>query len=93
MPKVLLEAAACGRPTIASNVPGCRDAIAPGVTGILVPVRDAASLAESIAQMILDPEACARMGLEGRRLAEQRFDVREVVRRHMAIYEQPASDP
>ena len=44
-PKVLMEAAACGRPTITTNVPGCRDAIVNNHTGVLVPVRNYKRLA------------------------------------------------
>jgi glycosyltransferase involved in cell wall biosynthesis len=86
LPKVLLEAAACGRPVVTTDVPGCRDAIEPGVTGVLVPVQDAQALAQAMNALILDPARCERMGTAGRALAEQAFDVRQVVTAHLAIY-------
>jgi glycosyltransferase involved in cell wall biosynthesis len=86
LPKVLLEAAACGRPVVTTNVPGCRDAIEPGVTGVLVPVQDALALAQAMNELILDPVRCERMGTAGRALAEQAFDVRQVIAAHLQIY-------
>lgn len=87
MPKVLLEAAAAGRAVVTTNVPGCRDAIKPGVTGLLVPVRDAESLAQAIEQLLANPEQRTAMGLAGRKLAEAEFDVRAVIDKHLAIYQ------
>jgi glycosyltransferase involved in cell wall biosynthesis len=86
LPKVLLEAAAVGRAVVTTNVPGCRDAIESGVTGLLVPVRDALSLAQAIQQLLLNPEKRTAMGLAGRQLAEREFDVRAVVDEHLTIY-------
>lgn len=86
LPKVLLEAAAGGRAVVTTNVPGCRDAIEPGVTGLLVPVRDPDSLAVAIERLLANPEERKAMGLAGRCLAEKVFDVRAVVDKHLAIY-------
>ena len=91
VPKVLLEAAACGRAVITTDVPGCRDAIEPNVTGILVPVRDAHSLAYAIQSLLENPTLCKEMGVAGRHLAEQEFDVGQVVSKHMQIYHQLAT--
>lgn len=88
LPKVLLEAAACGRAVVATDVPGCRDAMDPGVTGILVPVRNAAALADAIKGLIISPARCRAMGDAGRSLAEGAFDVRQVVAAHLRIYEE-----
>lgn len=87
MPKVLLEAAAAGRAVVTTDVPGCRDAVEPGVSGLLVPVRDAESLALAIEQLLANPEQRKAMGLAGRKLAETEFDVRAVVDKHLAIYQ------
>lgn len=86
LPKVLLEAAACGRVVVTTDVPGCRDAIEPGKTGLLVPARDAEALADAIAWLLENPEVCAEMGREGRLLAERAFDVETVVGCHLDIY-------
>lgn len=88
LPKVLVEAAACGRAVVTTDVPGCRDAIDSGVTGALVPVRDAVALANAMEILINDPARCEAMGNAGRMLAEKAFDVRQVVAAHMQIYEE-----
>ena len=86
LPKVLLEAAACGRAVVTTDVPGCRDAIKPGISGLLVPPRDAAALAQAIRQLLQDPQGCQRMGQAGRALAERCFDEQDVVAAHMRLY-------
>lgn len=87
LPKVLLEAAACARAVVTTDVPGCRDAIDPGVTGVLVPVRNASALAEAIKHLINNPTRCQAMGNAGRALTERAFDVRQVVAAHLRIYQ------
>ena len=91
MPLVLLEAAACGRAVVTTNVPGCRDAIEPGITGLMVPVRDSEALAEAIGVLAGDRARCAEMGRQGRLLAERAFSVDQVVARHLEIYAEPVS--
>lgn len=86
MPKALLEAAACGRAVVTTDVAGCRDAITPDVTGLLVTVCDAASLADGLEKLIRDPQRRNAMGLAGRTLAEEAFDIREVIKKHIALY-------
>lgn len=88
LPKVLLEAAACGRVVVTTDVPGCREAIEIGITGVLVPVRDVAALANAIEALINDFSRCQTMGDAGRLLAEIAFDVRQVVEKHLNIYEE-----
>jgi glycosyltransferase involved in cell wall biosynthesis len=88
LPKVLIEAAACGRAVVTTDHPGCRDAIDPGVTGVLVPVRNAASLADALEGLINIPARCQAMGNAGRALAESAFDVRQVVAAHLRIYQE-----
>ena len=86
MPKVLLEAAAVGRAVITTDVPGCRDAIIPDVTGLLVPPRDVAALAGAMERLLGDRERLQAMGKAGRDLAEREFDVRGVMEKHLEIY-------
>lgn len=84
-PRVLLEAAAMARPIITCDMPGCRDVVVDGETGLLVPPRDAAALAEAMRRMIeLAPEARAAMGRRARARAEQVFDERIVADRYVA---------
>jgi glycosyltransferase involved in cell wall biosynthesis len=87
MPKILLEAAAVGRAVITTDAPGCREAIILGVTGLLVPPRDAGALADAMEQLLNDPERLQAMGKAGRELAEREFDVRGVVDKHLEIYQ------
>ncbi len=87
LPKSLIEAAACGRAVVTTDVPGCRDAIEPDVTGLLVPVRDAAALADAIARLAEDSALRQAMGAAGRALAEREFDINQVARIHVALYD------
>jgi glycosyltransferase involved in cell wall biosynthesis len=86
LPKVLIEAAACGRAVVTTDVPGCRDAIEPGITGVLVPAYDAPALSQAIAALLSDLPRCHAMGQAGRVLAEQAFDIEQVVAQHLRIY-------
>lgn len=87
LPKSLIEAAASGRAVVTTDVPGCRDAIEPGKTGLLVPVRDAPALADAIARLVEDAALRQSMGEAGRKLAESEFDIRRVARVHVELYE------
>ncbi|MCP4970627.1 MAG: glycosyltransferase family 4 protein [Arcobacter sp.] len=87
LPKVLVEAAACGRSVVTTNVPGCRDAIEPNKTGLLCKVRDFKSLAQMIEKLILDNDLRNSMGKKGRKLAEKEFDIKKIVEKHFIIYE------
>lgn len=86
LPKVLVEAAACGRAVVTTDVPGCRDAIEVNVTGLLVPVRDCVALADAIQKLVEDPELRQRLGRAGRELAEREFAIENVVQQHLDIY-------
>jgi glycosyltransferase involved in cell wall biosynthesis len=88
LPKALIEAAASGRAVVTTDTPGCRDAILPGETGLLVPVRDAAALAGAMAALLADPERRRAMGAAGRVLAEETFCVTGVVAEHLRIYDE-----
>ena len=86
VPKTLLEAAACGRPLVAADVPGCREVVRPGATGILVPPHDVNGLAEAIAALAGDPARRAALGRAGRELIECRFTDEIVARETLALY-------
>ena len=87
LPKSLIEAAASGRAVVTTDVPGCRDAIEPGETGVLVPARDAQALAEAVVRLAENPELRQQMGRAGRQLAERVFDIRLVQQAHLQLYE------
>lgn len=92
LPKSLIEAAACGRPVVTTDVPGCRDAIEPDVSGVLVPPRDAGALAEAVLALAADEPSRVRMGAAGRRLAEREFGIQTVVQAHMDVYRRLLAD-
>ena len=86
LPKVLIEAAAVGRAVVTTDVPGCRDAIIDGCTGLLVAPRDAVALATAIRSLVNDPQQLHAFGVAGRELAEKAFDVRDVISTHLQLY-------
>lgn len=86
VPLALIEAAAAGRPVIAADGPGLRDVARPGESGLLVPPRDAAALADAIATLAEDPALRARLGAGARRLAEARFGTGTIVAETLALY-------
>ncbi len=86
LPKVLIEAAACGRAVITTDHPGCRDAIEEGETGILIPIKDPLALADAIEFLVDNPDTRKAMGAAGRKLAEHEYAIRHIVAAHMKIY-------
>lgn len=87
VPKVLIEAAACGRPIITTDNPGCRDAIINEKTGLLVPIKNSEALADALITLLLDESRRVEMGSQARQYAVNEFDVDNVVAKHLDIYE------
>ncbi|MBI2993840.1 MAG: glycosyltransferase family 4 protein [Gammaproteobacteria bacterium] len=87
LPKVLLEAGACALPIVASDIPGCRAVVEPGVNGLLVPVGDAASLAAALEKLVQDGGMRSEMGRMGRHIVEERFGVETINGKILALYE------
>jgi glycosyltransferase involved in cell wall biosynthesis len=88
MPTTLMEAAAMGRPVVATDIRGCRDVVSHGETGLLVPPRNPKALATAITSLLSDPERRRTMGLAARRRAERLFDQRKVFSQVEAVYRQ-----
>lgn len=86
VPKVLLEAAACGRALVTTDAPGCREIVRHGENGLLVPLRDAMGLAQAIEKLLGDPGLRAAMGKRGRRLVEAEFSESKVAEQTLAVY-------
>jgi glycosyltransferase involved in cell wall biosynthesis len=86
MPRVLLEAAAAGCAVVTSDAIGCRDAIEPGVTGDLVPVQDAAALAQVLLALINDPARLERYAAAGRARAQTHFGIDAVLDTTVQLY-------
>jgi glycosyltransferase involved in cell wall biosynthesis len=83
--RVLLEAGAMARPAIATDVPGCRDVIVPGKTGLLCKVRDPESLAARMIELLETPaEARAAMGRAARAHIAENFDENSVIAAYRA---------
>jgi glycosyltransferase involved in cell wall biosynthesis len=86
VPKVLIEAAACGRAIVTTDAPGCREIVRNGENGLLVPVRDSRALAEALRLLIESAPLRAGMGLKGRDIAVQEFSIERVVRETLGVY-------
>ena len=87
LPKSLLEAAACGRPLVATDVPGCRAVARAGVNALLTPADDAAALADAIETLAQDEALRRRFGAASRRLAEAEFASQSIGRATVALYD------
>jgi glycosyltransferase involved in cell wall biosynthesis len=88
LPLSLMEAAACGRAMIASDVPGCREIVLHEQTGLLFPVNDAAALAEAMARLGGEPRLRARCAEAARKLVVERFAAEIIGRQTVALYRQ-----
>ncbi len=86
-PKILAEAAASSRPIITTNVPGCRDAIIPKRSGLLVPVKNSIKLADAMKRLINNRSERIKMGKAGRKLAEKEFRIEKIIQAHLKIYQ------
>lgn len=90
LPKTLVDAAAAGRAAVTTDVPGCREAVVPGETGLICRPRDATDLADALQRLIEDPAQIAAMGAGARRRAERVFNVQHIVAEHLATYDRLA---
>ncbi|MBL9199791.1 MAG: glycosyltransferase family 4 protein [Opitutaceae bacterium] len=86
LPRALIEAAASGLPIVTTDTSGCREVVAHGENGLLVPVRDPGALAEALRTLALDPALRARLGAAGRKRVEQEFSQAIVFAEIAAIY-------
>ncbi|MBP2231385.1 glycosyltransferase involved in cell wall biosynthesis [Azospirillum agricola] len=86
LPKSLLEAAACGRAIVATDVPGCREVAQADVNALLVPESDPAALAEAIERLARDPGLRARFGEASRRLVESDMSAEHVGAKTVELY-------
>jgi glycosyltransferase involved in cell wall biosynthesis len=90
LPRVLIEAAACGLPMVSTDVPGCREIVRDGENGYLVPPRDGPATADAITRLVADADARRRMGENSRALALKDYAVDDFVARTLAVYAQVA---
>lgn len=86
LPKSLIEAAACGLPMVTTDVPGCREVVSDGETGLLVPVKDSVALAMAIARLQDEPDFAEHLGRNARIKACAEFDEKIVIEKTLAVY-------
>lgn len=86
-PRTLLEAAALGKPIVATDVPGCREVVKDDFNGKLVPREDPIALAQAIETILDDRALSIQMGLNGRSLVAKEFSVESVVQETMKVYQ------
>lgn len=87
IPKALLEAGACGRPAIVTDVPGCREVVVDGVSGLMVPPRDPEALAEAILDLAANAEQRRQFAVAIRDLVEVQFAEPAIVSETLALYD------
>ncbi len=86
IPKVLVEAAACGLPIVTTDWPGCREVVQHGENGLLVPIRNAGALADALETLARDPGLRCAMGRRGRERVQGEYSLDTVVRRTLTVY-------
>ncbi len=91
-PRVILEAAATGLPTVGFDVPGVREAVRDGTTGYLAPDRDVDALTGRVKMLLKDAQRRQEMGRMARRMVEQEFDVRAIERQYLDVYRALGAD-
>lgn len=88
LPRVVIEAMACGVPVVGTNVQGTNEAVVQDESGLLVPHKDAASLAKAIMRLVDEPELRRRLGEKGRQRVQEVFNISEHVRKVEGVYQE-----
>lgn len=86
IPKSLIEAASCGLPLIATDLPGCKEIVIEGINGILVPPKNPGSLAAAIEKLVKNDILREQMGRKSRKLVENKFSKKIVMQQYISIY-------
>ncbi|MEQ8247488.1 MAG: glycosyltransferase family 4 protein [Alphaproteobacteria bacterium] len=86
VPKVLMEAASLGRPVVTSNLGGCGEIVDHGINGFTCLPSDPQAVAQHVKRLLLDRDLCRRLGMANRQVAEQRFDVKKIVKQTIDAY-------
>ena len=86
VPRANLEAMAIGKPIVTTDAPGCRETVVDGKNGILVPPEDSEALAEAILKLAKDREKGIKMGKEGRKIVEEKFDIKDITEKYLDVY-------
>jgi len=88
VPRTLLEAISMEKPIVTTNTVGCREVVKDGYNGFLVPIKSSQILSDKIEILIKDKDRRNIMGKNGRIMALEEFDVKQVVRQYIALYEE-----
>jgi glycosyltransferase involved in cell wall biosynthesis len=88
VPRILIEAAACGLPIVTTDAPGCREVVTHEVDGLLIPLKDAGALARAIARLEDEPELAERLGAAAQRKARTEFSEEKVISETLAVYQE-----
>jgi len=88
IPVTLLEAAACGKPLVATDMPGCREIVKPGENGFLVTVGDISGLTVALERLLLDRQLRVEFGRRGRYLVEKSFNDKKVISATFNVYKE-----
>ena len=88
LPRIVIEAMAMGRPIVATDIDGVREELEDGITGLLVPPENSDSLAKSIIDLLTDKDKSVQMGINARRVAEERFGVGIMLKNVEEVYEE-----
>jgi glycosyltransferase involved in cell wall biosynthesis len=86
IPKILLEAAAAGRPIVTTDTPGCREIVRHGDNGLLVPPFEPVALAQALHRLLQDPVLRAQMGKRGRAIVTSEFSEEQVIKETLSVY-------
>jgi glycosyltransferase involved in cell wall biosynthesis len=86
VPKVLIEAAACGRPIVTTDAPGCREIVRHGENGLLVPVHNSIALADALRVIALNADIRMTMGRRGREIVVAEFSSERVIGETLGVY-------
>lgn len=87
LPKSVIEAEAIGRPIVTTDSVGCRDTVVHGTNGYMIPIKDSDALAMALKKLIDNPELRQAMGKNAREFAVGKFDINDVVKVHLDVYE------
>ncbi len=93
LPRALLEAAACARPMIATDVPGCREICIDGETGLTVPAKNVEALVAALLRMLDDAALAARCAAAARAKLEREFTLSRIAEQTLALYHQLSGGP
>jgi len=88
LPKVLLEAAACGRAIVTTSAPGCSSVVRHGENGLLVPIKNSQALADAILSLLENKELRTQMGAAGRARAVKEFSHERVAHQTLLVYQE-----